>query len=896
MDRIIEHYLQNIFPKENRAKIPEYIIQLLKTKNFEDTSKTPVAMAYEIFKALKIVTEFIDKAERGFLTGDINLRLIHTINKSITELLGKLPANIDPNSASYHEKRDLLITECYDEIARVAFAGPFRLPVGGVRFPDYENPRNLFERQLLLEDESNEIAVDKFLSVYDDLENLGMSWNLKFAKSYIIEWFPNLTKAIKEEQEQCLLGDLKGDRKHYGSYLIKLSSEKVALLALTELMKSILKLTQKKKDDVDGSMHNYHIVSKVLFDAIGKAVNAQIIFDYEEELLKAREAQYQAANSPQATGEPDLDAPVKPQQKKKSNIAAKTAALAQRVLKKKLDSEVHQSIGMPKDVQLKLGSLIVYLMKETIKIKNQEGFWQNLLTTGYSKLKNKKQYVGVLNVNEEFLLSLVSKIEKTGSLFIQIERCLPMIFKPAPWQDHEIGGYYQKPTNFMRIQESVLQERSIKYADLQPTFNVLDILGQTPWRVNKNVLNAVEGIWESGGGAGEIPIRHYNYQNYIYEYQLKECKDYKERQKLMKKIQQQRDIHSLRCDFTLKLNVAKAFRNIEKIYFPHNVDFRGRVYPIPPHLNHMSSDICRGLLEFAEGKPIGPTGLRWLKIHLANKMGKDKLSMQDRILYVDSILPIVERCVKDPLRYREWLEVEDCWQTLAAMYDLWEAMNRDDPAEHISHLHIHQDGSCNGLQHYAALGRDYAGAEQVNLVARERPGDIYTAVANMVQERINMDAENPASKHHKLAKKLVGNVKRKIVKQTVMTSVYGVTFIGARAQIHKQLRDKDFLDQDDDKEVYDASHYIASYTLDCIRDLFSGAHEIKKWLITCAGLIANTANPVSWITPLGLPVVQPYRSKKQVDVISTIIQRVTISNNQDDVRFGLNLTNILASC
>jgi len=57
------------------------------------------------------------------------------------------------------------------------------------------------------------------------------------------------------------------------------------------------------------------------------------------------------------------------------------------------------------------------------------------------------------------------------------------------------------------------------------------------------------------------------------------------------------------------------------------LDFRGRVYPIPPHLNHIGADLSRGLLEFSEGKPLGDTGLRWLKIHLANKMGKDKLSI-----------------------------------------------------------------------------------------------------------------------------------------------------------------------------------------------------------------------------------------------------------------------------
>ena len=44
--------------------------------------------------------------------------------------------------------------------------------------------------------------------------------------------------------------------------------------------------------------------------------------------------------------------------------------------------------------------------------------------------------------------------------------------------------------------------------------------------------------------------------------------------------------------------MAREFRDLE-FYFPHNLDFRGRAYPIPPHLNHMGSDVCRGLLKFA---------------------------------------------------------------------------------------------------------------------------------------------------------------------------------------------------------------------------------------------------------------------------------------------------------
>ena len=49
---------------------------------------------------------------------------------------------------------------------------------------------------------------------------------------------------------------------------------------------------------------------------------------------------------------------------------------------------------------------------------------------------------------------------------------------------------------------------------------------------------------------------------------------------------------------------------------------------------------------------------------------------------------------------------DDPFQLLAACLDLAEAMKLPDPREYISHLAVHQDGSCNGLQHYAALGRD----------------------------------------------------------------------------------------------------------------------------------------------------------------------------------------------
>lgn len=62
----------------------------------------------------------------------------------------------------------------------------------------------------------------------------------------------------------------------------------------------------------------------------------------------------------------------------------------------------------------------------------------------------------------------------------------------------------------------------------------------------------------------------------------------------------------------------------------------------------------------------------------------------------------------------------------------------------------------------------------------ERPGDVYTAILKLVLKVIENE-NNPDM--IEVAEGLKGNVTRKVIKQTVMTSVYGVTFIGARAQI-----------------------------------------------------------------------------------------------------------------
>ena len=50
----------------------------------------------------------------------------------------------------------------------------------------------------------------------------------------------------------------------------------------------------------------------------------------------------------------------------------------------------------------------------------------------------------------------------------------------------------------------------------------------------------------------------------------------------------------------MKINTALAHKYDEKIYFPQNVDFRGRVYPVTPNFNHLGNDLSRSFEIFEQ--------------------------------------------------------------------------------------------------------------------------------------------------------------------------------------------------------------------------------------------------------------------------------------------------------
>jgi DNA-directed RNA polymerase len=175
---------------------------------------------------------------------------------------------------------------------------------------------------------------------------------------------------------------------------------------------------------------------------------------------------------------------------------------------------------------------------------------------------------------------------------------IPMVTTPKPWISTKNGGYFDIKTSFLRVRESKYQSEVLNNANLTKMYQAANALGKTPWKVNREIYDLMMKCWDRKIKIGKIPSRIDYDVPKLDPNALKEMSKNEKRiakQQVQKIAQKNAELHSLRCDFLLRVNVARDLLD-DVIYFPYNFDFRGRAYPIPPHLNHMGSDIARALL------------------------------------------------------------------------------------------------------------------------------------------------------------------------------------------------------------------------------------------------------------------------------------------------------------
>ncbi|XP_068836757.1 DNA-directed RNA polymerase, mitochondrial isoform X15 [Capricornis sumatraensis] len=496
--------------------------------------------------------------------------------------------------------------------------------------------------------------------------------------------------------------------------------------------------------------------------------------------------------------------------------------------------------------------------------------------------------IGILKPHPAFTQLQETAAERT-LIFESTE--VPMLCPPLPWTSPHSGAFLLSPTKMMRSLEGTQQHQLLLErcppAELHGALDALTQLGNCAWRVNGRVLDLVLDLFRDKGcprlgvpapptEAPRPPEGRQAPKGCLLP-EASPADKAEMRRELARRLKVAREMQSLRADALYRLSLAQHLRN-HVFWLPHNMDFRGRTYPCSPHFNHLGSDLARALLEFAQGRPLGPHGLDWLKIHLVNLTGlKKRESLQTRRDYADAVMEDILDSAERPMTGRKWwMEADEPWQTLACCMEIARVVHSPDPTTYISHFPVHQDGSCNGLQHYAALGRDSTGAASVNLSPSDLPQDVYSEVAAQVEVFRKQDANRGV----RVAQVLEGFISRKVVKQTVMTVVYGVTRYGGRLQIERRLRELEDFPQE---FVWEASHYLVRQVFNSLQEMFSGTRSIQRWLTESARLISLTGSAVEWITPLGVPIIQPYHrdSKVMVRAIKGGLQSLTFSSTVD---------------
>ena len=393
-----------------------------------------------------------------------------------------------------------------------------------------------------------------------------------------------------------------------------------------------------------------------------------------------------------------------------------------------------------------------------------------------------------------------------------------------------------------------------------PCLQAANKLQQTPWRINQNVLAAVQ----------QVDLTQ----------EIEDCEDELELERLKSK--------------QLKLEYTKRKAEVLKdktFYQLLDFDYRGRIYYRESILNFQGSDYERGLFLFDEAKIVDEVGLRWLKIHAANSYNQsyklshipdyltydyhtylineglesisvDKMSLEDRVLWTENNMDVIEMVA-------HFNSLPDCEKPVSFLAVCHELVNyykfTKSGLDYYSSLPVPIDGSNNGWQHLGAISKDSRTGELVGLLPTEIPKDFYVQTAKKLSE-ITKDEERKDI----LKRMPMKAIRKGISKRGSMTRAYSAGAQKIAENMYNDLR----------KEGYDVEYGITEkhckgFSHDLVKAIAAvcpGPLETMKYLQRIAQeVLAQGQSNVSWVTPSGFFVNYEKFYERQEKVEGTIV-------------------------
>lgn len=468
----------------------------------------------------------------------------------------------------------------------------------------------------------------------------------------------------------------------------------------------------------------------------------------------------------------------------------------------------------------------------------------------------------------------------------------PFVVTPRPWTEIEgSGGYYtNKSIKFIRARNfkdfTIIRRHN---PDVSRLMAIINSIQETPYRINKRVLEVIEQIQDasivdptsptkSPFLIGKIPYNmDMNARELVHKEAYPELKEYLRALDLQKELITR--IQSKRIGFELSLMVAREFQQYDKIYFSYNTDFRGRLYPIQQYLNPQGTDQTKALLEFGEGQVLTDRGLYWLKIHGANCYGYDKMIYSERIKAIESHHNEIMAVYEDPIgNSKYWYKTDNPLLYLAFCFSYGDYIHNP---KGLCYNVVQLDGTCSGLQMYAGLLKDKEGAEAVNVVNNDSltVSDVYAKVACEVNRLLedgdyskNINFTTRGGETRTLstyieANSLKGNITRSHTKRNTMTQPYSVTRRGMFEQLYDLLQEY----EEENKVFWKGDKFVVATLLAELNDkaitkVVKGAKVGQKVLKDTLGkaLRETKLDYAYWETPIyRFPVVQRIKKEKR---------------------------------
>lgn len=478
---------------------------------------------------------------------------------------------------------------------------------------------------------------------------------------------------------------------------------------------------------------------------------------------------------------------------------------------------------------------------------------------------------------------------------------LSMIAPPEPWTSVDTGGYYSARRRLVypllstawgrvrKVRREAYKE-ALSANEIPTVFNVCNYLQAQPFEIRTEVYDAIRKLWDEGGGVLDIPVKDIgdppefplptgwdkaaatpDEMETFYHWKAAMRAHYTKRAKNTSRLRE--------CGTFLK--TAKALSG-RAIYHPTYLDFRSRIYyrGLP---NPQGSDVAKAVLHFHNKKPLGSTGLFWLKVHIANSLGYDSATFNERVNYVDACWDVLISNVESPADCDLYRAADSPFCAIAAVIEVQKALESGDPATYKTGLIVHMDATCSGLQHFSAALRDPIGGACVNLLPGEQKADIYKVVAQRVTDSLlkHVSAETDSAELAQLWLDI--GVDRKLAKKPVMTYVYSATFRGISDEVMTFLHEAGWRVQG--VSISAMSSFLTKELFKAIEQVVPAAAEAMRWL---RGVVQECPRdqPMQFKTPTGFLVNHDYREvqESRIKLLSCGVQYVVAYSDKDTVK------------